>query len=91
MTRGRQSKTLRPEEIRRLEEFRVSRRLTYPQLKLAMEAPFKWSTLKKALRGLPIWDLNHKFIVEWLDVHCPEKPAAVDGKTAAAGELVQRD
>jgi len=84
---GRRSKPLSPEDIRRLKEYRDARRLAIPQLKLAMDAPFKWQVLVRALAGDPIWELNHKFIVEWLDVCCPKKQASLfDGKAAASGE-----
>jgi len=90
MPPGRQSKTLRPDEIARLTALRIAQRLSFPQLKLAMDAPFRWQTLKRALEGEPVWELNHKFLVEWIDAHCPKKTAPEDGKAAAAGELVQR-
>jgi hypothetical protein len=86
MPGGRQSKRLGPEQIRRLSDYRMLHRLSLPQLNRAMAAPFRWGVLHKALLGKPIWDLNHKFIVEWLDVHCLGKPAAIDGKAAASGE-----
>jgi len=87
---GRQSKTLQPDQIARLTALRIAQRLSFPQLKLAMDAPFRWQTLKRALEGEPVWELNHKFLVEWIDAHCPQKPAPSDGKTAAAGELISR-
>lgn len=83
---GRESKPLLPSDLQRLAEYRNKRRLSVPQLKLAMAAPFKWGVLQRALRGEPIWILNYKFIVEWLDAHCPQKPAPIDGKAAASGE-----
>lgn len=92
MSPGRQSKALGRVDIQRLAAFRAARRLSVPQLKLAMQAPFKWGVLQRALRGEPIWILNYNFIVEWLDVHQPEeRPAQLSGKDAAAGELVSRD
>ena len=87
---GRQSKTLQPDQIARLTALRIAQRLSFPQLKLTMDAPFRWQTLKRALEGEPVWELNHKFLVEWIDAHCPQKPAPADGKTAAAGELISR-
>ena len=87
---GRQSKTLQPEQIARLTALRIAQRLSFPQLKLAMDAPFRWQTLKRALEGEPVWELNHKFLVEWIDAHCPQKPTSVDGKAAGAGEFVHR-
>jgi hypothetical protein len=93
MSPGRQSKKLTDYQIDQLKH--VQRRLydegkgsgSVPQLKLAMAAPFTWETLQRALRGEPIWIMNHAFITEWLIKHFgPEAPAAIDGKTAAAGE-----
>lgn len=91
MAPGRQSKALLQADRVRLSRYQNACRLTVPQLKLAMAAPFKWGVLQRALRGEPIWILNHNFIVEWLDVHCPEanprKDAPqIDGKSAASGE-----
>lgn len=86
MSRGRKSKVLLPDAIRRLEEFRIARRYTYPRLKLAMNAPFKWSTLKSAMDGNPVWEMNHAFIMEWLDLHCP-RVAVPDMKARAAGDV----
>lgn len=92
MAPGRESKALYPTDLARLSAYRAARRLSVPQLKLAMEAPFKWSVLQRALRGEPIWILNYNFIVAWLDIHCGTvKAGSVDGKAAAAGELMQRE
>ena len=91
MPPGRQSKRLSDGQIRRLSEYRSQRRLSLPQLKLAMDAPFRWHVLKRALAGEPIWEFNHLYIVSWINVHIPEKPPAFDGKAAAAGEFVQRE
>lgn len=89
MPPGRQSRSLRPDEASRLKRFQIQRRFTVPQLKLAMDAPFTWQTLQRALQGLPIWEANHQFIVEWMAVHCPAPQAElsfVDLKAAAAGD-----
>jgi hypothetical protein len=92
MSPGRQSKALLPGDLARLSRFRIDRRLSVPQLKLAMHAPFKWGVLQRALRGEPIWILNYKFIVEWLDAHFPESPAPpIDRKAAASGEREEED
>jgi hypothetical protein len=85
MARGRQSRVLRQDYIARLKKFQTAERLSLPQLKLAMAAPFNWSTLARALRGQPIWELSYAFIVQWLDRYAPEKPLH-DGKAAASGE-----
>jgi hypothetical protein len=85
MPQGRQSKVLRADYIKRLKRFQTAERLSLPQLKLAMGAPFTWSTLARALRGQPIWELSYAYIVQWLDRYAPEKPLH-DGKSAAAGD-----
>jgi hypothetical protein len=59
---------------------------SYPQLRMAMAASFRWETLKKALGGLPVWDLHHSYIAGWIERYLPAPPAPVDGKAAASGE-----
>jgi len=87
MPGGRQSRVLSKHQIVRLNEFRILRRLSLPLLKQTMDAPFSWRTLKRALEGEPIWELNHQFIVEWLRYHDPEQQRPTrNGKAAAAGE-----
>ena len=83
MSPGRQSKALLPQQIQLLSRFMFAERLSLPQLKLAMDAPFKWAVLRRALHGEPIWILNYKFIVEWIDQHLPESkfPAVPKEKT----------
>jgi hypothetical protein len=88
MARGRQSKVLRQDYIARLKKFQTAERLSLPQLKLAMAAPFNWSTLARALRGQPIWELSYAYIVQWMDRYAPAKPLH-DGKAAAAGETAE--
>lgn len=51
-----------------------------------MAASFRWETLKKALGGLPVWDLHHSYIAGWIERYLPAPPAPVDGKAAASGE-----
>lgn len=86
MARGRQTRQLSPEQIDRLTRFRIAERLSLPQLKLAMAAPFGWETLKNALQGRPVWDLSYLYIVDWLNKHLPGAPLPRDGKAAASGE-----
>lgn len=85
---GRQSRALLPSQILRLRSFANGKRLSLPQLRLSMDAPFKWGVLQRALDGERVWIVNYSFIVDWLDKHCPENPASFDGKAAAAGEFV---
>lgn len=92
MPRGRQTRTLRPDQIERLKRFRMASHdgaphgYSLPQLRLAMDASFGWETLRNALLGRPIWDLSHAYIVQWLDRYIPAADPPIDGKTAAAGE-----
>jgi hypothetical protein len=87
--RGRQTRVLRKEQIDRLEKFRRAPHDGAPngysllQLKRAMSAPFTWETLRKALQGLPVWDLSYFYIASWIDRYLSAPPR--DGKTAAAG------
>jgi hypothetical protein len=73
MPRGRQSKTLRPDQIESLEKFRrmphddAPHGYSIPRLCTAMGAHFKWVTLQRALEGLPIWDLHYGFIAHWIE------------------------
>lgn len=91
MTRGRQTRKLTPSQIGRLETFRRARHegapsgYSLPQLRSAMGIGCSWETLQKALQGLPVWDLHHASIVQWIDRFVPV-PEIRDGKAAAAGE-----
>ena len=97
MPRGRQTKTLRPDQIARLEKFRRTPHegapggYSLPQLKLAMAGPFTWETLSKALQGRPVWDLTASWIGQWIERYLPAPPAEPDGKAAAAGDEVKAD
>jgi hypothetical protein len=97
MARGRQTRTLRPDQIERLEKFRRSSHDGAPhgyslaQLRLAMDASFGWQTLKKALAGLPVWDLHHSYIAQWIERFIPAASAPIDGKAAASGERNEQD
>jgi len=90
MPRGKQVRTLRKDQIERLERFRRAPHdgapsgYSYAQLRLAMGKPCTWSILQKALNGEPIWDLIYWRVSEWIDRYVPAKETH-DGKTAAAG------
>jgi hypothetical protein len=82
------TRTLSRSQIQRLEAFRISRRLSIPQLKLAMAAPFRWPVLFRAIRHQGrISEETYRFIVEWLEKFVPEK-AVPDGKAAAANDAI---
>lgn len=93
MPNGRQTRRLTEDQIERLDKFRRAAHdsarggYSFPQLKLAMSAPFGYKTLGKALKGLPVWDLHHSWIVSWIERYLgkPAQPA-ISGKDAAAGE-----
>jgi hypothetical protein len=93
MSRGKQTRTLRPDQIARLAAFKKAAHpehgaphgYSYPQLRMAMAASFRWETLKKALGGLPVWDLHHNYIVGWIERYLPAPAAPIDGKSLAAG------
>jgi hypothetical protein len=97
MTRGRTSRVLSTADRRRLRQFQEehSHRLGVsvggPQLKSAMEAPFSWETLQRALRGLAISADYHQFIVAFLDRHVPEPRAPLDYKQRASGETEEEN
>jgi hypothetical protein len=78
-------RALSRDQIRRLDAYRVARHLDTPQLNLAMNAPFSWLTLFRALHGKPVRQRNHHFIVEWIERFLPEKLVR-EGKTAAAND-----
>ncbi len=92
MARGRQTRTLRKDQIERLEMFRKAHHdgaphgYSYPQLRLAMGMTFGWRTVQAALQGRPVWDLYHAPIAQWIERYLPAPPAPVDGKAAASGE-----
>lgn len=92
---GEAARALPPNYRRRLREFRMRHAarmglssLSIPQLKLSMQAPFTWETLKRALTGKAIRSDNCRFIEEFLDRHAPQPVAAagLDGKSLSAGE-----
>jgi len=94
---GGASRALSFSDRRRLREFRARAAdrlgrssLGIPELKLVMEAPFKWDTLKRALDGKTLRADNCRFIEDFLDRfdgRAALAPAAgLDGKSLAAGE-----
>lgn len=109
MMRGRTSKILSAADRRRLRQFQKEHAqllgvsIGLPQLKLSMEAPFSWETLQRALRGQPIWQTYHEFIVKFLDRHMPQSdppgstnrrpggPGFVDFKSCASGEREEEE
>lgn len=78
-------RVLSPNQIYRLDQYRRARNLDHPQLNLAMNAPFGWATLFRALHGKPVRQRNHEFIVKWIEQFLPQHEVR-DGKAAAAGE-----
>jgi hypothetical protein len=92
MTRGRTSKILSVADRRRLRKFqddharRLGVSVGLPQLNLAMEAPFSWETLQRALDGKPVWHSYHEFIVAFLDRVSPRPQSAMDFKSRASGD-----
>lgn len=77
MATGRQTRALKPDQIERLAEFKAAQHedaphgYSYAGLRSAMAASFGWQTLKKALAGLPVWDLHHTYIAQWIERYLP--------------------
>jgi len=94
MARGRQTRTLRPDQIARLAAFKKAPHpehgaphgYSFPQLRLAMAIGCSWETVQKALQGLPVWEQHHLYIAQWIERYLPAPPAPIDGKAAASGE-----
>lgn len=93
MARGPIVKTLNKSHIERLKAVQSRgdgrRGYSMPQLRMALDAPFTWETLQRAISGLPIQARNYAYIVQWLDRYVPQPPegrAVVDGKARASGE-----
>lgn len=94
MPRGRQTRVLRPEQIKPLHALRVEKRWTYQQLKVGIGAPCTAETLKSAMDGNAIWDVYHSFLASWVErwLGVPIIPVVPqDGKAAAAGNDGQKD
>ena len=85
---------LGPEYRRRLYLVRMDHarrlrcRVGWPEMKLAMSAPFKWLTLQRAYQGKPVQESTRNFIVQWLDRYFLGVPATPvrDYKSAAAND-----
>lgn len=94
MARGRQTRTLRPDQIARLLAFKKAPHAehgaphgySFPQLRSAMAVGCSWETVQKALQGLPVWTQHHLYIAQWIERYLPAPLAPVDGKAAASGE-----
>jgi hypothetical protein len=87
MPKGKPSTCLSPEQLTRLEVFREANRLSIPALALVLAAPFKWEVLSRALAGRPVWNLNHTYIVQWIDKHLVK----CEPIEAPAGVVLRRD
>lgn len=91
--RGPRTAALSQAEIKFLREYRYQHGLSVYSLPTAMGAPCKWKTMQKALDGKPITERFHHFIVTWIAEHQVVKAAlaaaAVDGKSAGAGERAE--
>jgi hypothetical protein len=76
MPSGRQTKEV-PENIRKqLEAYRVSRGLSFRALSIEMvsgagQFKIRPAILKKAIDGVPVWDLFTSYIVGWVDRYLP--------------------
>jgi hypothetical protein len=79
------SRILSRNQIQRIEAYRIASRLDVMQLKLAMDAPFTYGTLARALRGCAIQEDSYRFLAQWLERHFPAE-VLPDGKAAAAGK-----
>lgn len=97
MPRGPQTRTLRKDQIERLEQFRRTPHdgspagYSYPQLRIAMGSPCAWETVQKALQGRPVAQLIHGKISEWIERFLPAGKTVTDGKAAAAGEKSEEE
>lgn len=86
-------KRLTKEQIERLKavQKRGDGRRSYSiyNLRAALDAPFTWETLQRAMAGNPIQERNRDFLVQWLDRYVPASPQServLDSKSRAAGE-----
>jgi hypothetical protein len=85
---GKPSKALKPEQIKRLLTLQNLRHYSLPELNERMGNPFGWRTLQRAMNGQPVWEMNYRVIVLWIDKFlpaAPDAPAVPDVKMAAAG------
>lgn len=100
MSPGPQTRALNPDQIHRLEKFRMAAHegaphgYSLPLLRTAIGAQFGWRTLKKALQGRPVSVLHHAYIVQWIErfLSVPSDGRSVmDSKSRAAGEKDESD
>jgi hypothetical protein len=81
MPRGKPVRALSQEQIARLETFRKAPHRGHPHgysftgLRKAMGASFRPETLTKALAGLPVYELHHNYIAQWIARFLDEKPS----------------
>jgi hypothetical protein len=77
MPRGRQTRTLQPSQIERLEMFKraphegAAHGYSLPQLRSAMGLGCSWETLQKALQGRAVWDQHCDYIAQWIERYLP--------------------
>ena len=92
---GPQTRALSPDQVRRLEKFRMAAHegaphgYSLPLLRTAIGAQFGWRTLKKALQGRPVLVLHYAYIVQWMDRFLAgpsDGQQPMDFKSRAAGE-----
>jgi hypothetical protein len=81
------TRTLSHDQIHRIDSFRIARRMDIVQLKRAMNAPFRWPTLLRALRAKPVSPATYGFLLTWMSTHTPAETVP-DGKAAAANDAV---
>lgn len=95
MTRGRTAVVLSEHDRKRLRRFRqrhgnyLGVHLGLPALRTAMQAPFRWETLRRAMEGLPVSPETRDWIVAFLNSQEPPSTPAqrrMDYKSLAAGE-----
>ena len=81
------SRILSRDQVHRIESFRIARRMDIVQLKQAINAPFRWPTLLRALSGKPVSEATYRFLHLWLERFFPVQ-VVPDGKAAAANDSV---
>jgi hypothetical protein len=94
---GEAARALSQGDRRRLREFRMRHAarlgfssISIPVLRMSMEAPFTWETLKRAMEGKKIRADSCQFVEEFLDRHAgahrPQLALGIDRKSISAGE-----
>lgn len=87
--RGPRTCSLTPDQIKRLQAWQFQKDYSIYALNQAMDGPWTYRTLVKAMEGRPVLDRYHAMMVAWIDRHSPRPdaaPAGLDRKSAAAGE-----